>query len=205
MTPRIRPRTPDELSDDERALYAAITGGPPRPGSAALRADPSGRLAARALRRPAPVAPLSAARMQELGAAIRYGTQLDDRAREIAILLVAARQDSAFERESHEAVARAIGFTSAELAALREERVSAFSGDDALVASVVVALLDGDLDETLWDAGIRVLSARAVFELSALVGYYRTLALQLRVFRVDGVTLREPSCRDTFPLYESDG
>ena len=27
MTPRIRPRTPVELSDDERALYAAITGG----------------------------------------------------------------------------------------------------------------------------------------------------------------------------------
>ena len=64
-------------------------------------------------------------------------------------------------------------------------RVSAFSGDDALVARVVVSLLDGDLDEVLWDEASRVLSARAVFELSALVGYYGTLALQLRIFRVE--------------------
>ena len=184
MTPRIRPRTPVELSDDERVLYTAITGGRRARGPqhfALTRADGSLQGPFDALLLSPPVG----GAMQELGAAIRYGTQLDGRAREIAILLVAARHDSAFERESHEAIARAIGFTSTELAALREERVSAFSGDDALVARVVVSLLDGDLDEVLWDEASRVLSARAVFELSALVGYYGTLALQLRIFRVE--------------------
>ena len=184
MTPRIRPRTPVELSDDERALYTAITGGPRAQGPqhfALTRADGSLQGPFDALLLSPPVG----GAMQELGAAIRYGTQLDDRAREIAILLVAARRDSAFERESHEAVAHAIGFTSTELAALREERVTAFSGDDALVASVVVSLLDGDLDDDLWERASLVLTARAVFELSALVGYYGTLALQLRIFRVE--------------------
>ncbi|HEY0949418.1 MAG TPA: hypothetical protein VGD85_04425, partial [Nocardioides sp.] len=42
--------------------------------------------------------------LQRLGAAVRYRTALPDRAREMAILLVAARWDSAFEREAHEAV-----------------------------------------------------------------------------------------------------
>ena len=47
------------------------------------------------------------------------------------------------------------------------------------------ALLDGDLDDELWDEASAALGADGVFELTVLVGYYSTLALQLRVFRVD--------------------
>ena len=50
---------------------------------------------------------------------------------------------------------------------------------------MVVSLLDGDLDEGLWEEASGCSRRRAVFELSALVGYYSTLALQLRIFRVD--------------------
>ena len=67
---------------------------------------------------------------QELGAAIRYRTGFTDRMRELAILLVAAHWDSAFERESHEAIARAIGFSDDELAAIRALDVSAFADDE---------------------------------------------------------------------------
>nr|BFE70573.1 hypothetical protein GCM10020092_038740 [Actinoplanes digitatis] len=42
--------------------------------------------------------------LQALGAAVRYETGLADRAREIAILVVSAASDSAFERYAHEAV-----------------------------------------------------------------------------------------------------
>ena len=84
---------------------------------------------------------------QELGAAIRYRTALTDRMRELAILLVAARWDSAFERESHEAIARALGFTDDELAAIRAMDVSGFADDEGVVGRTVVALLDGDLDD----------------------------------------------------------
>ena len=62
---------------------------------------------------------------QELGAAIRYRTGFTDRMRELAILLVAAHWDSAFERESHEAIARALGFGDDELAAIRAQDVTA--------------------------------------------------------------------------------
>ena len=40
------------------------------------------------------------AALQDLGAAVRYRTGLTDRVREMAILLVAAHWDSAFERSS---------------------------------------------------------------------------------------------------------
>ena len=47
-----------------------------------------------------------------------------------------------------------------------------------------LALLDGDLSDDAWDAASTALGVDGVFELTALVGYYSTLALQLRVFRV---------------------
>jgi alkylhydroperoxidase family enzyme len=122
---------------------------------------------------------------QDLGAAIRYRTGFTDRMRELAILLVAARWDSAFERESHEAIARAIGFSEQKIAAIRDMDVSGFPDDERLVGDATVALLDGDLSDELWDAASTALGVDGVFELTALVGYYATLALQLRVFRVE--------------------
>ncbi|SFS13099.1 4-carboxymuconolactone decarboxylase [Microbacterium sp. cf046] len=184
MAPRIRPLAPGELTAEQRALYAAITGGPRAQGPqhfALTAADGS-------LRGPFDVmlrSPAVGTAQQELGAAIRYRTVFTDRMRELAILLVAARWESAFERESHEAIARAIGFGEPELEAIRALEVSGFDGDEGVIGRVTVALLDGDLPEELWEAASAVLGVGAVFELTALVGYYSTLALQLRVFRVE--------------------
>ena len=49
---------------------------------------------------------------------------------------------------------------------------------------VALALTDGDVDDDLWAAAAETLGAPVIFELTTLVGYYATLALQLRVFRV---------------------
>ena len=183
MAQRIRPLTPGELSPDQSALYAAITGGPRARGPQhfALTSDDG------SLRGPFDVmlrSPAVGTAQQELGAAIRYRTGFTDRMRELAILLVAARWDSAFERDSHEAIARALGFGDDELAAIRAQDVTAFADDDRTVGSTVIALLDGDLTDDAWDAASTALGVDGLFELTALVGYYSTLALQLRVFRV---------------------
>lgn len=181
--PRIRPLTPGELSPDQQALYGAITGGPRAQGPqhfALTTQDGS-------LRGPFDLmlrSPAVGAAQQELGAAIRYRTGFTDRAREIAILLVAARWDSAFEREAHEAIARGIGFTDAEMGALRAGDVSTFAGVERAVGEATLHLLDGDLADDAWDAASTALGIDGVFDLTALVGYYATLALQLRAFRV---------------------
>lgn len=181
--PRITPRTRSELTDAERELYDAITGGPRALGPQHFAlTHPDG-----SLRGPFDAMLLSPAvgsAQQALGSAIRYQTRLTDRMRELAILLVAAHKNSAFERDSHEAIARAIGFTEDELAAVRALERSAFHGDEALGAAVVLELLEGDLADDTWGAASDALGSDGVFELTALVGYYSMLALQLRVFRV---------------------
>jgi hypothetical protein len=171
------------MTSEQRALYSAITGGPRAQGPqhfALAAADGS-------LRGPFDLmlrSPAVGTAQQELGAAIRYRTAFTDRMRELAILLVAAPWGSGFERESHEAIARALGFAEVELAAIRAMDVSGFPGDERVVGLAAVALLDGDLSDDVWDAAAATLGIDGVFELTALVGYYSTLALQLRVFRV---------------------
>ena len=172
------------LDADQRALYDAITGGP-RAGSRQFSlVDAEGGLEGpfnAMLLQPA----LGHA-LQELGSAVRYRSTLTDRAREIAILLVAAVWDSAFETYAHEAVGRSIGLSGDELAALRERRVEAFTDDrERLLASTTLALATrDDLDEAEFVAAREGLGLPVLFELTTLVGYYATLALQLRTFRV---------------------
>jgi 4-carboxymuconolactone decarboxylase len=135
---RIPKLPPAELDDEQRALYDAIAGGRRAQGRQLFRlSDADGCLEG-------PfnaflLQPRLGSALQALGAAVRYETALDDRSREIAILVVAAHWHSDFERYAHEAVAR---------------EAAAELGADGL------------------------------FELLTLVGYYATLALQLRVFRV---------------------
>ena len=62
--------------------------------------------------------------------------------------------------------------------------VSVFADRESLVGRTAVALLDGDLPDAAWHAAETTLGVDGVFELTALVGYYATLALQLRVFRI---------------------
>lgn len=183
MTERMPPLLPGTLAGAQRELYDAITGGPRAQGPqhfALTRPDGSLRGPFNAFL----LAPELGGALQDVGAAIRYRGALTDRAREIAILLVAMRWDSDFEREAHEAVGSAAGLTPSELAALRGGDLTLFAGDEAVVAAVTLQLLDGDLDAEAWDAASVALGAEVVFELTVLVGYYATLALQLRVFRV---------------------
>lgn len=180
---RIPKLTPDQLSAAQADLYQAITGGPRANGPQLFElTDEHGGLNG-------PfnaflLAPKLGNAIQELGSCIRYGTSLSDRLRELAILVVAAQWDSEFERTSHEAVARHIGFTDAELHAIRELDFSDLSVEEAHIAEIVSHLLDGDFDNEQWTEAQRQLSLSELFELTALVGYYSMLALQLRVFRV---------------------
>jgi 4-carboxymuconolactone decarboxylase len=181
---RIPKLAPAALDDEQRSLYDAIAGGRRAQGPQLFRlADPEGRLEG-------PfnaflLQPRLGSALQALGSSVRYETGLDDRCREIAILVVAAHWQSAFEQYAHEAVARSAGLGDAELAALRDGRHGELAGREATVARTAAALVArGDLDDAEYREAVGAVGADGLFELLTLVGYYATLALQLRVFRV---------------------
>ncbi|MGD9986661.1 carboxymuconolactone decarboxylase family protein [Pseudonocardia sp.] len=177
---------PADMDDEQRDLYDRIVGSRRGPGTggAAPVVDDDG-----ALRGPFDAmlrAPGIGDALQNLGAGIRFRGALSGRERELAILVVAAHWRSAFEQQAHEAAGRAAGLTEDELAALRDGADPAL--DDAreavLLATVRSLAVDGDLDDTAYTAAVDALGEPGLFELTTLVGYYATLALQMRVFRV---------------------
>ena len=182
---RLAGLTKDHLDAAQLTLYEEITTGPRSAGpqhfplvdNAGVLTGPFGIM----LHQPALGRPL-----QDLGAAIRYRTSIDDRLREIAILSVAAATGSEFEQFAHERVARAVGVTDDEITDLANERFTA--GDDREAAAYRLCdilirhrlpLSDREFAELN-----TYLDNDTMLELVVLVGYYRTLAQLLHVFDV---------------------
>jgi len=161
----------DEMTSEQKDLYREILNGPRGQGPrAVLLASGAGGLAGpfNAML----YAPPAGHALQELGAAIRFRTELAPRIREMAILVVAQAWDSAYERASHEPIGRQAGLTEEEIQALRAGADPGFADKHEQAAYSVMR------------AAAAVLGERALVELSTLAGYYATLALQMRIFRV---------------------
>ena len=179
----------DEMTADQVDLYREILAGPRGQGPRAVQlSNGTGGLAGpfNAML----YAPTVGHALQELGAAIRFGTQLTPRIRELAILVVAQATGSGYEQASHELIGRDAGLTEPELDALREGANPKFADEQESVAYSAVRALTGpgDLDDEEYAATIAALGEEGLVELSTLVGYYTTLALQLRIFRVPAPT-----------------
>jgi 4-carboxymuconolactone decarboxylase len=175
---------PRELDQPQRAVYDAIAGGRRAHGPQPFRlTDDEGGLLGpfnAFLLQPRVGGPL-----QALGSAIRYDTDLSDRAREIAILVVAAHWRSEFEWYAHERVGREAGLTSAELEAISRGAYTALPEDERVLAETAALLAsEADLDDAAYRQAVEVMGQAGLFELTTLVGYYALLALQLKVFRV---------------------
>lgn len=179
--PRFRP---EQLTGDRRALYDAITAGPRSQEPQLFRlTDDAGVL--RGPFNALLLSPRLGDALQRLGAAVRYGTALTPRVREMAILVVASHWRSAFEQEAHEAIGRSVGLTDAELRAIAgHEEPPLADPFEAACITLTREMVGGDISPQTWDACVPPVDVETVFELSTLVGYYAMLALQMRVFGV---------------------
>jgi 4-carboxymuconolactone decarboxylase len=183
--PRLPNPTPAELDAEQRALYDEIAGGPRSTGPQPFElVDQQGRLNG-----PFGImlhSPAVGSALQALGAAIRYRSVLPDRLRELAILAVAAHWNSDFELHAHVPLARHAGLTEAEVdGVVAGAEVPLEDPAERAVLEVARALLHAsDLTDERYAAGCDAIGEQGLVELTTLVGYYATLALQLRVFRV---------------------
>jgi 4-carboxymuconolactone decarboxylase len=189
MPMRLAVLSSEEMTPEQLDLYREILGGPRGQGPRAVALSSGAGGLAGPFNAMLYAPPVGHA-LQELGAAIRFRAQLAPRIREMAILMVAQAWDSGYERASHEPIGREAGLAEPEIEALRVGADPGFTDKQEQVAYSVVRALTGpdpdsaDLDDQEYDTAVAVLGEQALVELSALVGYYATLALQLRIFRV---------------------
>lgn len=179
---RLAALTPGELDADQAALYQQIAGGPRASGPFRLVEDDG------SLTGPFNVllhATTVGDAIGNLGEAIRYRTSLDDRVREIAILVVAVVAQSPFEWYAHERVARKIEMTDAELEAIRALDAGGLTGAEAVVLELATALAQGrPISDELYARAEQALGSSALVELGTLVGYYQLLAGLMALFAV---------------------
>jgi 4-carboxymuconolactone decarboxylase len=184
LSGRLPRLVPAQLDEAQRKLYTAITGGERSKGAQhfSLTGDDG------SLNGPFGImlhAPLIGEALQSLGSAVRFQTNLTCRCREIAILQVAQALGSEFEWWAHTRVAKAVGLSDEEVTALSVGAFTSADPTEMAVSELCANLLTSSaVSDREYETMTEVLATAQVIEITALVGYYRTLAQLMTVFDV---------------------
>jgi 4-carboxymuconolactone decarboxylase len=121
-----------------------------------------------------------------LGATVRFGTSIDRRLSEVAIITVGARWHAEYEWWAHARMAREHGVPDAVVNAIGRGEEPPFTADDERVVYAIAGQLSagGDLDQDAYAAGRALLGHAGMVELVALCGYYTLISFLLNAFRV---------------------
>jgi 4-carboxymuconolactone decarboxylase len=131
-------------------------------------------------------APGAGRRLSALGATLRFGTSIERRLSEIAIITVGARWQAEFEWWAHARMAREHGVAGAVVDAIGRGEDPPLEADDERAVYTVARQLShsGRLDQETYDAAQRVLGDAGMVELVALCGYYTLISFLLNAFAV---------------------
>ena len=131
-------------------------------------------------------APGAGRRLSSLGATLRFGTSIERRLSEIAIITTGARWQAEFEWWAHAAMAREHGVADAVVDAIGRGEHPPFEADDERAVYTVARQLahSGRLDQAAYQAAHRFLGDTGMVELVSLCGYYTLICFLLNAFTV---------------------
>lgn len=123
---------------------------------------------------------------QKLGAFCRYGTRLELRLSELAILVTAAWWQSQAEWQIHEPIARQTGISDAVIKALRCNQTPSFEHDDERLVYRLGRSLYATrrIDQALYQEATTCFGEAGLVELVGIFGYYALVAMTLNAFAV---------------------
>jgi len=125
-------------------------------------------------------------RLASLGAVVRFGTSIERRLSEVAIITVGARWKAEFEWWAHARMAREHGVHDAVVDAIGRGEEPPFTADDErTVYRVARELTDvGQVSQPSYDAARALLGETGMVELVSLCGYYTLISYVLNAFAV---------------------
>jgi 4-carboxymuconolactone decarboxylase len=131
--------------------------------------------------------------LTELGATLRFGTSLDRRLTEVAIITVGAHWHAEFEWWAHTRMAREHGVPGAVVDAIGQGDDPPFRAEDERTVYAVARQLAsaGQVDEDTYAVARGLLGDGGIVELITLCGYYTLISFVLNAFDVQlpqGVT-----------------
>ena len=133
-------------------------------------------------------APGTGRRLGSLGAHLRFGTSIERRLSEVAIITVGARWQAEFEWWAHARMAREHGVAPDVIDAIKRGAEPPFgpaAGDERTVWVVARQLVTtGQVSPDAYTAAQRLLGDAGLVELVALCGYYSLISYLLNAFDV---------------------
>jgi 4-carboxymuconolactone decarboxylase len=133
-------------------------------------------------------------RLSSLGATLRFGTSIERRLSEVAIITVGARWQAEFEWYAHSRMAREHGVPDAVVDAIGRGEDPPFEADDerTVYAAARQLAADGHLDPATYAAAQQLLGDAGLVELVSLCGYYSLISFVLNAFGVGLPPGQEP-------------
>lgn len=129
--------------------------------------------------------PELARRAAHLGELVRYGTSLDPRLSELAILVVARHWHCAYEWAVHAGEAARAGVPGAAIEAIARGLTPDLAPVEQVVVSTAGTLVaSGHLDDATYVGALSVLGEPGLTDLIAVVGYYTLVAFSLNARQV---------------------
>lgn len=126
--------------------------------------------------------------MIRLGAAILGQQQLAAKLRELAILRVARLSDAEYEWVQHVPIAKRVGVTDAQLAALEADAIDAAcfdAAERAVLGFTSELVARARPSDAAFEALARLVSPREIVELVVAIGYYMLIARLMETARID--------------------
>ncbi len=121
-----------------------------------------------------------------LGATLRFGTSIDRRLSEVAIITVGASWHAEYEWWAHARMAREHGVPDAVVDAIGRGAEPPFTAEDERIVHAIASRLaaGGDVGQDAYEAGRALLGYTGMVELVALCGYYTLISFLLNAFGV---------------------
>lgn len=185
MSERFTTPAKDALTERQRELYDRFTTGPRADTSQPFRLfDANGTLTG-----PPSiwiVSPEVGFALAGIGYQMRWGLDIPERTCEATILAVGATLESPFELYAHEPAARAVGLRDADIEAIEAHRIPEGADEELRTAlEVTWEVLDsGTLAGDAYARALEVFGLERLFQLIALISYYRMVATHLAVFGI---------------------
>jgi 4-carboxymuconolactone decarboxylase len=170
---RFPPLTPEEMTDEQRAVVEAIQAGP---RGAGLRGPFNALLRS----------PVLCDLVQRVGAYVRFGTSLPAPLNELAICMAGRKWGAQYEFYAHRRLGIDAGLNPAILDAVAVgQRPTDMSDDEIIVYEFVTDLLStGQVSDARYGAAMGRFGERGIMDMVGAVGYYSLVSMVLNVARV---------------------
>ncbi|MCH2657251.1 MAG: carboxymuconolactone decarboxylase family protein [Dehalococcoidia bacterium] len=176
---RLPPLNPSQLTPEQEKTYQSLTAGPRGKNIVDEKGTLTGPFNAMLY------SPQIGNTLQELGAQLRFHSELPPNLLELAIITIGAHWKAQFEFWIHSKLAKEAGITEDVINAIKSFQTPNLKNEEKIIYDFCQEMLDRKrISTNNYEKALELLGEKGVLELVALLGYYSTISILLNTFDI---------------------